>query len=417
MPTHVCLVSRNVPSANPRLVKDAQALAAAGYKVTVVCGLYKVWSQGFKPPEALNGCEMKTVPFGPGAPIDVRIKQVTRRTLSRRLFATSPKSERLAFWACGDCSLGLYKSAAAVEADLYIAHLTEALPAVARAAKRRSVPYAFDAEDFHLGGTPDVPEHNIEKQLIRTIEEHHLAGASYVTAASPLIAEAYAETYRIPFPTVILNVFPKERAPIAPTPRGVAHPGPSIYWFSQTIGPGRGLETAIDAIAKTRSRPHLYLRGTSTSDYLKHLKQRALVVGVADRLRLLDPAPPDELERLGAIYDLGFSGEMGFSKNNMLALGNKLFSYLLGGVPCIASDIPAHRWLAPQFGEAMTLFPRDDSSALAACIDQFLLTPDRLASARTYAWNLGQQRFNWAIEQQKLLAVVSAVRSPKSHSD
>ena len=35
-PRRVCLVSGGHPSSNPRLVKEADALAAAGYELTVV---------------------------------------------------------------------------------------------------------------------------------------------------------------------------------------------------------------------------------------------------------------------------------------------------------------------------------------------------------------------------------------------
>lgn len=177
-----------------------------------------------------------------------------------------------------------------------------------------------------------------------------------------------------------------------------------MYWFSQTIGQGRGIETAVEAIARAKSAPHLYLRGSLAIGYGEHLRSLAMQAGAADRLHFLEPAPPDELERLGAHYDLGYSGETGFSPNNLRALGNKLFSFLLGGVPTLATDIPAHRQIAPELGEAMTLFPIGDAAALAEAIDGFLLYPRRLAAARAHAWHLGQTRFNWECERSKLLA-------------
>ena len=134
-----------------------------------------------------------------------------------------------------------------VKADLYIAHYPAALPAAAKSAARHGARYAFDAEDFHLGDLPDLPKHEHERRRLRAIEGAYLPRAAYVTAASPGIADAYVKGYGIKRPAVVLNVFPLSRAPASTTPRGTVEPGPSLYWFSQTIGPDRGLEAAVAA--------------------------------------------------------------------------------------------------------------------------------------------------------------------------
>jgi glycosyltransferase involved in cell wall biosynthesis len=285
------------------------------------------------------------------------------------------------------------------------------LPAAAGAAAKHGAAYAFDAEDFHLGDAPETPDTALARRLIQDIESRYLPGASYLTAASPMIADAYAETYKVNQPKVVLNVFPRGHAPLSPMPRGSAVPGPSLYWFSQTIGPGRGIETALEAIARAATAPHLYLRGTPAAGYDHALHELARRHGVADRLHILAPGAPKEMERLGTQYDLGFSGETGFSRNNSWALGNKLFSYLLGGVPIMASDIPSHRAIAPQLGEAMSLFPIGDASALAGLLDRLLLDPARLAAARAHAWRLGQERYCWEVEQHNLVAAVGCALS------
>ena len=193
-------------------------------------------------------------------------------------------------------------------ADLYIAHYPAALPAAAIAAQRHGARYAFDAEDFHLGDTPDGPEYDAQRQMLRAIEGRYLPGCAYVTAASPGIADAYVEAYDIARPTVVLNVFPRAQAPIRPTPRGTAAPGPSVYWFSQTIGPDRGLECAVRAIGRAQSRPHLYLRGTPAAGFLDHLRKIASEADALDRLHVLPPAAPSEMVRLAAAYDVGLVG-------------------------------------------------------------------------------------------------------------
>ena len=59
-------------------------------------------------------------------------------------------------------------------------------------------------------------------------------------------------------------------------------------------------------------------------------------------------------------------------------------------------------------GEAARLYPVDDPAGLAAALDTLLGDPASLASARNAAWRLGQERFNWDVEQATFLSCVTA---------
>ncbi len=327
------------------------------------------------------------------------------QVLAGRCYALTRISD-FADRGCSAFTGPLIAAANRIKADLYIAHYPAALPAAALAARQHGARYAFDAEDFHLGDYPEGPAQDTLRGMIRAVEGRYLPGAAYVTDASPGIADAYAESYGVPRPTVVLNVFPLSQAPAGPTLSGTAEPGPSVYWFSQTIGPDRGLECAVRAIARARSRPHLYLRGSLAAGFLERLREIAAEVGVADHLHVLPPAMPSEMERLAAVYDVAFSGEPSHTPNNRIALGNKLFSNLLAGLPLIVSMVPSHCVFAEDFVPAVQLYPVDDVDALAKTLDGLLLSPTRLAQARAAAFKLGQNRFNWEREQTVVLDIV-----------
>ncbi len=407
----ICLISPGELSTNPRLVKEARVLAAAGFSVSIVCGRYLNPSRDAGAMSASSKWDIREVPFGRiQASRWTYARQTILQKSARLAFRLGCKFTGLAVTALAPVTIDLIRAAvSAPPADLYIAHYSAALPAAAFAARWHSAIYAFDAEDFHLGDLPNLPKYDLDKHIIRTIEQRYLPDAAYMTAASPLIADAYVEAYGIASPRVVLNVFPKSSAPRQPSPSGIALPGPSLYWFSQTIGPGRGLETAVEAIARAISRPHLYLRGTPAVGYEAHLLEIANRGGVADRVHFLKPEDPEALERLGAAYDLGFVGETAETYNRQIALTNKLFSYLCSGLPVIASDISSHRKLAPELGEAISLFPIGDAHGLAVIIDAFLTTTARLASARKAAWMLGQERFSWEHECCALITSIASV--------
>jgi glycosyltransferase involved in cell wall biosynthesis len=403
----ICILSPGAISSNPRVVKEAGALAEARLQVTTIA--VRTLSYVDRLDEAI----LAHAPWRTRR-LDFRSRGIgwrLRRALQigQQAVFSLTGFDRCAERAISPFTAALTAAARTVAADLYIAHYPAALPAAAIAARMNNARYAYDAEDFHLGDWPDGPRFEHERRLVRAVEARHLKNCAYVTAASPGIADAYAKTYGIVRPTVVLNVFPRAQAPaVAPGPAGTAMPRPSIYWFSQTIGSDRGLETAIEAIGRARTKPHLYLRGNPAVGFVEKMRSIASRVGAADRLHVLAPESPLEMARLASAYDAGLSSEPGHSRNNMLALGNKLFTYLLGGIPALLSDVPAHRALAADMGRAVRLYSAESARSLADAIDALLGGPQALADARAAAFQLAQTRFNWDVEK---IALLDCVRS------
>jgi glycosyltransferase involved in cell wall biosynthesis len=348
------------------------------------------------------------VAFGALALPHRRFWQRLRQRFARALVRLGVRCPLVVIRAWHPAGPDLIRAARGVCADLYVAHYSAALPAAALAARTHAGRYAFDAEDFHLGDFSEGPAYEPQRQLLRCIESRYLRGCAYVTAASPGIAIAYSETYGIPLPVVVRNVFPLAHAPEGPTPRGTAIPGPSIYWFSQTIGPDRGLECAVRAIALATSKPHLYLRGFIRDEYRGRLEALAQAEGVEDRLHLLPHASPENMVTLAAAFDLGLVGETGRTPNHRIALANKLFVYALAGVPAVISDIPAHRLYVQQAGETVKLFNVEDSHSMASAIDIFLLDQLALEASRVSAFALGREVLNWDQECSVFLRAVAS---------
>ena len=74
-------------------------------------------------------------------------------------------------------------------------------------------------------------------------------------------------------------------------------PGLRLYWFSQTIGAGRGLEEVVRAVGLAGIPAELHLRGRPANGYLETL--RALTTTAAPKARIFvhEPSPPDEMAR------------------------------------------------------------------------------------------------------------------------
>ncbi len=215
----ICLVTPGHLSTNPRLVKEADALMAAGHEVSIVSARFIPWADAADGEFENRPWRIRKVAFGPMAGRARHVIQSLRRRaglLAYKIFGLCPE---LAFHPVIPA---LTRAARAAKADLYIAHNLAALPAAYRAAKRHGAKLGFDAEDFHSGELNDTPENALRIRLTRELEQRYLPHCDYLTAASPGIAKAYADTYGVQLPTVILNVFPKADAPAAPTTRGIS---------------------------------------------------------------------------------------------------------------------------------------------------------------------------------------------------
>jgi glycosyltransferase involved in cell wall biosynthesis len=399
----VCIVTQGQIGSNPRVVKEADTLHAAGYHVSVIA------TRTLDLVGPRDAALMRRIPWRLER-IDLRSRLVWKlrragQLCARRAYLMTGLG-RSAEAAISAFTPPLRRAALATPANLYIAHYPAALPAVAAAARQHGARYAYDAEDFHLGDWPEDAAHDIERGLVRAVEGRYLPACAYVTAAAPGIADAYAEAYGIEHPRVVLNTFPRTRAGLAPASRGTAQPGPSLYWFSQTIGPTRGLECAVRALERARTRPHLYLRGTAADGYAERLLDLARSAGTAGRVHLLPPDEPDRMEELASAYDVGLCGEPGHTRNNAVALSNKLFTYLLAGLPPLMSGTPGHRRFAEEAGLADLLYSPEDPAALALLLDRLLGDSAELAARREQAWRAGQQRYSWEQEQKHLIDAV-----------
>jgi len=406
----ICIISPGQPSMNPRAMKEANALAGAGFRVHVIATrLSAALDERDEDVFSTASWTYELVDFTD------KVTWLRERGLNwvfskvGRILSGFSKHYGFAKYAHSPFSRLLIRAAAKHEADLYLAHYPAALPAAAFAAQRHNAHFAYDAEDFHLGDLPDIPDNRYKNNLIEAIEAKHISQSAYLTAASPGIASAYADHYRVKRPTVVLNVFPLQDAPRVAKEKGKAQPGPSLYWFSQVRGKNRGLELAVDAVGLTKAKVHLYIRGTPQSGFDESLMHRARERGCLDRVHFLAPAPPSQMMKLASEYDVGLAAETGATKNHQVALSNKQFTYILAGMPTVMSDTPAHIEFAQANPEFCETFQRDNPRSLADVLDALLLDPERLAKARNSAFEIGRTKYNWEIESKKLIALATEV--------
>jgi len=401
----VCLITTGQPSTNPRLVKEADALAEVGCDVHVIAAHWASWARSTD--RALMASRPWTLTFidwsRETAPLTHAFSRL-RHWAARKSVRLAPTSD-LALAALSRVGPELLRATSREPADLYVAHNLGALPAALAAARVHSAPVGFDAEDFHSGQLSTDGDAEW-RAFVQATERRLLPQCAYVTAAAPGIADAYQQLCDIRMPTTVLNVFPLRDRPAGLRTANSAGPI-RLYWFSQTIGPNRGLEEVVRAMALVRgARVRLELRGVWQSGYESRLRELARGCGLSNDVIIAHPpAAPDEMVRLAAEADIGLALEPGTTVNNDIAVSNKLYTYILAGNAVVASNTSGQsRAVADLTGAAVT-YTAGAPESLAAALITWCTDREALQRARAEAWRLGERRFNWDVEKHEFLRV------------
>lgn len=388
-----CLITPGHISSNPRLVKEAIALSRAGIHVHIIFTQYVIY---------LIDHDQKILDANPewtyrrlnwsGDSYLSKTLRIISGLLRRFIPDNNTRINRNFAWQL--------KKAKSYPADIYIAHNPGALPVAVIAAKKNKAKCGFDAEDFHRNErTDDV--NNKDALLKKAIEDANIYQLDYMVAASPQIAEQYEKLYNRQVQS-ILNVFPKTR--LNAIVNNAQQPL-QLFWFSQTIGIGRGLETIIEAINLCGVTIDLHLLGKIDEVY----KQQLLTLNNSYKQKSSSilfhmPVPGDELFGIAALFDIGFATEPGFCFNNKIVLSNKLFTYIQSGLAVIASKTISQGKFFDQYPEIGKLYA--DADDLAAILTFYHTNREMLYETKKTSYAIGQTKLNWEIESEKLINVV-----------
>lgn len=397
---------------NPRLVKEADALTGAGHLVRVVAPLQHRWlADRDDALMARRGWRLERVDVSRNGSAAGRLRWWTGAVLERLALLglrAGLRRPTLDERATSRYVRAMLRVASAEPADVVMAHNLAALPVAARAARRLGARLGFDVEDLHTSEVGTGPARELVSDAVHRVEARWLPRCDLLTASSPGIADEIARMYRVPRPRVILNVFSREERELpARTDERVPAGVVSLYWFSQVIAHGRGLEDAVEALRLLPAHVHLFLRGERDPAFASWLEGRSATGELHGRVHLLPTVPPDDLVPLAARYDIGLALEPPVSLNKQLATSNKLLTYLLAGLAVAATDTPGQKGIVEDAAGAGFLYRPGDVAALARGIGELVASPARLAEAKRRAREAADARYCWEIERESLVAYLA----------
>jgi glycosyltransferase involved in cell wall biosynthesis len=392
---------------NPRVLKEASTLAAAGFEVVVVGGGHEKLRLGTD----LSLAKRHGFSF---QPVDLDDTGKTRRRASifiRRLKNRLARTaHRFTGWE-SPLQLGnnigiLFRAAKAIEADYYIVHLEPALW-VGASLLQAGFRVGIDIEDWYSEDLLPEARKGRPVKLLRLLEAKLLREGAHSTCTSRAMSDALAKEYNCRPPAVIYNAFPwADRQQLDGKLKDRKDPGiPSIHWYSQTLGYGRGLEDLLAALPYLKHPVEIHLRGNPVQGFNEWL-QTHVPTPWRERIFVHGLVSNDDLLSRIAEHDIGFAGEMKYCRNKDLTASNKILHYLLAGLAVVASDTVGQREISQQAGEAVRLYPSGNPPALAAQINALLASSDELLSAKSTALAAAERTFCWERQAPVLLASI-----------
>ena len=393
-------------STNPRLLKEALWFNERGYEVHVLYCFWSKWGYSADKNIIANYPSIQWKEIG-GNPYTKKLEYFFTRLRFKifRLIATQFSSSL--FWAersACRCFVELIKSGTAINASLYIAHNLGSLPVIGKIATKFNKPFVFDAEDFHRGQS-DSGSHSFHQSSL--IENYWMPKAKLITVASPFIAKKYSKLLGLES-LVINNVFNLKNIPVIK--RSIANPI-KLFWFSQTVGKGRGLEDVLTALKKFPFESFsITIMGDLSSEMENYLRGLVLEKNeIKVDLNFLRPVDPDKIFEIASSFDIGLATEPVVNENNDLIFTNKLFTYLLSGNAILFSATTAQEHFFKTHSDIGWIYPTGDIDRLELVFKEIKSNPLKLLSYKQNVQQLATEVYNWEIEQIKLMKHVSLI--------
>jgi glycosyltransferase involved in cell wall biosynthesis len=396
----VMTVTSNLVHDN-RVRREAETLAAHGYDVTVFSHIAPadVDRLGWQ-----DHPRLQAVPVG--RPAWQRQQGLTR---------TRHHAADLLRWGG---SAAILEAAQDRAADVYHAHDLDTLPAAAALAQHHRSRLVYDSHELFVDqldlgprarefSWPSRLKQWVARQNYARLERALVGRADGVIAVSQASAAELARRYAIAQPTVLLNTPPfqdwqagstllRDRLGLAVTQR--------IVLLQGAVLPDRGQVELVESLVHLPAHVVLVFLGFNLGTFQPAVRAAVTRLGLEARVHFLDALPASELLAATASADVGMILLAGHNKNHRYTLPNKLFEYMMAGLPFVATDWPELGRLVRLTGAGVTI-PHLAPPAIAAGILEVLADDTRRATLRAAGLHAARTEYNWEHQSQNLLAV------------
>ncbi len=194
--------------------------------------------------------------------------------------------------------------------------------------------------DTHELETESVGSVGIRRAFFKLVEKTFIRFADAVFTVNESIKRWYKNAYGLQNIAVVRNIPYRQcgeemsKSNILKTKFNIGDEE-IIFIYQGALGAGRGIDILLDTFSKVDSKKHLLFMGFGEwEDRIKKYEESYA------NIHFLDAVKPSEVNRYSSGADVGLCIHENIGMNYYLSLPNKIFEYVLNGVPVIVSDFP-----------------------------------------------------------------------------
>lgn len=371
-PLRVCAVVVSHLPHDARVWKEARSLIAAGHSVELIgmhYGLRRTRSY------LADGVKVTEIPFGERGQSSSALGRA--RSLAR-----------------------IWSRAIRAKADVYWCHNVHPAPPLLLASLARRSRLVYDAHEIYGEAKPGAGTGSrLSAALTRIVERALAHRASSVLTTNGSRAGVMSHRYPFADVSVVANVPATVERVEALDPGFSA--GTTLLYQGGIYAEARAFRSVISAL-RFLDGVSFEIVGFGRDTDIATIQCWATELGVSDRVQVHRPVPFDQLVRIAASATVGIVPLRNISQNSYLGDTNKLFEYLMAGLPVVGSDFPeVARVLAAGSPPVGAVFDPEDPASIAEAVETVLT--DRTEERGVEARRLAVDRFNWAQEEPELL--------------
>jgi glycosyltransferase involved in cell wall biosynthesis len=362
-----------------RVRKETRSLTAAGYRVIVIGCAYEIERTRRRRGE---GADFVEVPLG-------------------------SRSGKISILSRAKTLLRLWLAAIRTPARAYHAHNIHPLPAAWLASRIRRAELVYDAHELYGESADPGRVAAAVNRLNGALERFAVRRSDVVITTNRSRALVLKERHEREI--VVLENVPRLLPEVRPLDPGFPAGKQILLYQGGIYAIARGFRETIQALHELDD-VHFAVLGFGRERDLELVRQWAREEGLADRVHLFPPRPPRELIRTASCATVGLVPIRLRTTSSLTGDTNKLFEYLMAGIPVVASDLPEIRRAvsagSPPVGE---FFDVSSPASIADAVRRILSDPEQYEARRREARRLAVERYNWEAQEPRLLQAYRSI--------
>lgn len=282
--------------------------------------------------------------------------------------------------------------------DVIHCHDLNTLPAGVRLARRFQIKLVYDSHELfnEMAG-----KSWLEKRIGYILERLLMPHIDHLIVVNSHVHRLFTKRYG-PYPTTVVQNVPEAPDWNQAPPQEVLNlrqhfglaPDDLLLLYQGGLNPERGLEECIQAVAMLPKTFKLVLIGDGRlKGYLEELVNH---LQLEDRVFFFGQVPSEQLLWYTCQADVGLVVYKNTSLNNYYSTPNKIFEYLLAGIPTVASDHPGKRLVAEEgTGVCVEETPEGIKDGILDVVAQMEMYRERCREKRS--------QYSWQEERKKLI--------------